>query len=567
MKRRSESEVSLRHLKRSNSSVFSIATIVEQDSTVRNVDVEPVVGAIRMTPPHPPRAAAAHPSEADGGFYVESGGGDGNDNDGDERTDTSTLDTSSYLPVLSPSRKTKKKETRVANDNVTGVIFESSDGHCDRSNRLHKERPLRIVSIKDHLIRPECHHISRRCKIFGDAGAVYKREEGNTGGTIGTMAATEATVDQFLDDEDYLRVHLAGYMQRLDRLSGCACTDRLDCEAEQFKSIYLAPATVECAKNAASSFCRLVSDVVTGKLDNAFAIIRPPGHHAEPSLAGGYCVLNNVALAATYAREKLGVAKILIVDWDIHHGNGTQSAFINDADVLYFSVHRYHNGNYFPFLGGNGGPDMVGEGKGAGFNINVGWNQKHMGDEEYYAVWKRALMPIAREFQPKLILVSAGFDGALGDMGECNITPQCYGELTKQLMTLAEGKVVCTLEGGYVRSILAKCCEAVILALLTGDKGRNANDCSTNEYEDCRTNHFCDAGDEEKKQVDSSDKPSCISSTEEKDKGNLLHVDLPAVSINPSAEKSIRATIAAHAIYWKCLSTKSLEGLDDAADE
>ena len=121
----------------------------------------------------------------------------------------------------------------------------------------------------------------------------------------------------------------------------------------------------------ASSFCRLVSDVVAGKLDNGFAVIRPPGHHAEPSLAGGYCVLNNVALGAAYAREKLGVAKILIVDWDIHHGNGTQSAFINDADVLCFSVHRYHNGNYFSFLGGNGGPGMVGEGKGAGFNVTL----------------------------------------------------------------------------------------------------------------------------------------------------------------------------------------------------
>ena len=95
------------------------------------------------------------------------------------------------------------------------------------------------------------------------------------------------------------------------RLSGCACTDRLDCEAEQYKSIYLATGTLACAKNAASSFCRLVSDVVTGKLDNGFAVIRPPGHHAEPSLAGGYCVLNNVALGAAYAREKLGVAKVL----------------------------------------------------------------------------------------------------------------------------------------------------------------------------------------------------------------------------------------------------------------
>ena len=170
-----------------------------------------------------------------------------------------------------------------------------------------------------------------------------------------------------------------------------------------------------------------------------------------------------------------------------------------------------------------------------------------MGDEEYYAVWKRVLMPIAREFQPNIVLVSAGFDGALGDMGECNITPCAFGNLTKQLMTLAEGKVV------------AKCCEAVILALLTGGKDGNANDCSSNQCEDCSANDSCGADDEEKK-LDSSDLPSCItcSSTEEKDKGDAL----PCVSINPSAEKSIRATIEAHAPYWKCLE-KSMEGLDE----
>lgn len=195
---------------------------------------------------------------------------------------------------------------------------------------------------------------------------------------------------------------------------------------------------------------------------------------------------------------------------------------------------------------------MVGEGKGAGFNVNVGWNQKHLGDEEYYAVWERVLMPIAREFQPNLVLVSAGFDGALGDMGECKITPTCFGNLTKQLMTLAEGKVVCTLEGGYVRSILAQCCEAVILALLTGGKGENTNAGSTNEYKDCSNNDSCGANDEEKK-VDSSDEPSCI-----KGKGDSL----PSISINPSAGKSIRATLEAHVPYWKCLA-KSLEGLDE----
>ena len=166
MKRRSESEASLpRHLKRANSSVFSISTIVEQDTASNVVDGEPAEPMTPQPPPpplQPPTASAARYScsEAlDGGFYVEDGGDDNdNDNNDDERADANVLDTSSCLPVLSPSRKTKKKRTR-DDDNVTGVIFESSDGHCDRNNRLHKERPQRIVSIKDHLARPESHHI------------------------------------------------------------------------------------------------------------------------------------------------------------------------------------------------------------------------------------------------------------------------------------------------------------------------------------------------------------------------------------------------------------------------
>jgi histone deacetylase 6 len=157
---------------------------------------------------------------------------------------------------------------------------------------------------------------------------------------------------------------------------------------------------------------------VEGDLDNGFAIIRPPGHHAEPGVAGGYCVINNVAVATAYAREKLGIKRVLICDWDVHHGNGTQSIFLNEPDVLYFSVHRWHGGNFFPFLQ-NGGPTNVGVDKGEGFNVNVGWSRKGMGDAEYLAVWEKLLMPMARKFQPELVLVSAGFDAAVGDMGKC----------------------------------------------------------------------------------------------------------------------------------------------------
>lgn len=169
-------------------------------------------------------------------------------------------------------------------------------------------------------------------------------------------------------------------------------------------------------------------------------------------------------MAASYARVKLDVKKVLIVDWDVHHGNGTQSIFLEDPNVLYFSVHRYER-NFFPFSS-NGGPSVVGSKEGVGFNVNVAWTSKYMGDDEYQAVWDHILMPIAKLFQPDLVLVSAGFDCARGDVGECLVTPEGFSQLTRKLMTLAKGKVVCALEGGYVVSVLSRCVEAVLSAMV-----------------------------------------------------------------------------------------------------
>ena len=303
---------------------------------------------------------------------------------------------------------------------------------------------------------------------------------------------------------------------RLDNLSSCNCCDRLDREAEQFKSIYFTKDSVSEAKAAATSLCKLVTRVSDGDLDNGFAVIRPPGHHAEPGLAGGYCVINNVAVAASYAKERLGMKRILIVDWDVHHGNGTQSIFLNDPNVLYFSVHRWHGGNFFPFLQ-HGGATNVGVGKGAGFNINVGWSRKGMGDDEYLAVWEKVLMPVAREFDPDLVLISAGFDAADGDMGECHVTPECFGRLTRSLMTLANGRVVGALEGGYVRSVLAECVAQVVSNLLDRDSARKS-------AEECRQ-------DLQDQAVD------------------ILE------DIDPTAKKNILATIAAHKAYWSCFQS------------
>lgn len=298
----------------------------------------------------------------------------------------------------------------------------------------------------------------------------------------------------------------------------CNCLNRLDIEAEQFKSIYFTNDSVREAKAAVSSLCNLVSRVASGDLDNGFAVIRPPGHHAEPGMAGGYCIINNVAVAAAYAQEKLGLKKILIVDWDVHHGNGTQKCFIDNPNVLFFSAHRYHGGNFFPFLQ-HGGPTSVGIGAGEGFNINVGWNEKRMGDDEYLVVWEKLLMPVAEKFNPDIVLVSAGFDAARGDMGECDVTPECFARLARRLQTLANGKVVCALEGGYVRSVLCKCIESVLESLL---------DASSNEKCTAELQAFY----------------------------NNLGEHEMLDCIHPSAAKSIRATMKSNSKYWDCLKTE-----------
>mmetsp|Transcript_523 Transcript_523/g.812 ORF Transcript_523/g.812 Transcript_523/m.812 type:complete len:413 (+) Transcript_523:1198-2436(+) len=387
-----------------------------------------------------------------------------------------------------------------------------------------QERPLRISAIRDHLAKKEI-GIMDRCILYG------KEVNNDDEGTREELALTDVAND-FLDDEDFLRVHVPGYMSRLDNLSTCKCQIKLDREAEQFKSIYFTPNTVSAAKTAAAGLCQLTSRVVSGELDNGFAVIRPPGHHAEPGLAGGYCVINNVAVAAAFARERLGLKKVLIVDWDVHHGNGTQSIFLNDPSVLYFSVHRYHNGNYFPFLR-NAGPTTVGTSSGSGYNVNIGWNRNGFGNDEYYAVWEKVLMKIGREFEPELVLVSAGFDAAKGDMGECNVTPKCFANLTKSLKCLAGGKVVCALEGGYVRSVLAVCVESVITSLLE-------NEVENEEYIE----------DEEEEEEE-----ECIS------RNDIL------ACINANARQSIQLTIECHKPYWSCFRDEEKNKVDSYVEE
>ncbi|XP_058443455.1 histone deacetylase 4 isoform X2 [Malaya genurostris] len=232
--------------------------------------------------------------------------------------------------------------------------------------------------------------------------------------------------------------------------------------------------TAAAARMAAGCVIDLSYKVAKSEIRNAFAVVRPPGHHAEPNAAMGFCFFNSIAIAAKLLLQRLPseMRRILIVDWDVHHGNGTQQVFYDDPNVLYLSIHRHDDGNFFP---GTGGPTECGAGPGLGFNVNIPWSgglNPPLGDAEYLAAFRTVVMPIARDFQPDIVLVSAGFDAAYGHpapLGGYMVSPACFGYLTRELMKLADGKVVLALEGGYDLPAICDSAQECVRALL-GDE-------------------------------------------------------------------------------------------------
>lgn len=238
--------------------------------------------------------------------------------------------------------------------------------------------------------------------------------------------------------------------------------------AARYNSVFLCPQSYACACLAAGAACCAVSAVLSGQVQNALALVRPPGHHAAPGAAGGFCLFNNVAVAARHAQRMAGGAlRVMIVDWDVHHGDGTQRIFEDDPSVLYVSLHR-HDGSFFP--GGSGGsPWRRGRGGGRGYTVNVGWGGPRVADPDYVAAATRLLLPIACQFAPQLLLISAGFDAARGDpLGGCHVTPPTWGLLCHLLAATAGGRCVLVLEGGYNLEATAEGVSRC-LAVLLGD--------------------------------------------------------------------------------------------------
>ncbi|EDO18283.1 hypothetical protein Kpol_1039p32 [Vanderwaltozyma polyspora DSM 70294] len=267
--------------------------------------------------------------------------------------------------------------------------------------------------------------------------------------------------------EEILEVHPKEQLEYLEKTQYLN-RDELLSKTELGDSVYFNNDSYFSAKLSCGGAIEACKAIVDGKVKNSLAIVRPPGHHSEPEVAGGFCLFSNVAVATKNILKNYPdkVKKVMIVDWDIHHGNGTQKAFYNDDRVLYVSLHRFELGKYYPGTI-HGQYDQVGEGKGEGFNCNIPWSVGGIGDAEYIWAFEQIVMPMGREFRPDLVIVSSGFDAADGDtIGKCHVTPSCYGHMTHMLKSLANGKLCVVLEGGYNLDAIARSALAVAKVLI-----------------------------------------------------------------------------------------------------
>ena len=275
----------------------------------------------------------------------------------------------------------------------------------------------------------------------------------------------------------------AGLLDRLARVDARAATEEelLLCHTREYLSTakrdvesgrpYLStgdtditPNSWEVAARAAGGVLNAVDAVVSGKARNAFCAVRPPGHHATRNRGMGFCLFNNVAVAARHAQRKHGLERVLIVDWDVHHGNGTQDIFYSDPSVFFFSTHQW------PLYPGTGRADETGEGAGRGTTMNHPF-PAGAGRAEILGALQDSLLPAAKRFQPDLVLISAGFDSRAGDpLGRFTLTDRDFADLTRAAMEIADryagGRVVSVLEGGYNPEGLARAAAAHVEALL-----------------------------------------------------------------------------------------------------
>ncbi|MEM2924846.1 MAG: histone deacetylase [Methanocellales archaeon] len=290
----------------------------------------------------------------------------------------------------------------------TGIVYHSN--YLKHETGSHPERKERLIAVMNLL----------------EAKNVLKK--------IANITPRSASVDEIalIHDREYI-----DNIKILCETGG----GRLDIDT------VISPYSYEVALLAAGGILSALNAVLDGNVNNAFALVRPPGHHAERNQGMGFCLFNNVAIGARYLQQKHKIKRVLIVDWDLHHGNGTQNAFYSDPSVLYFSTHQS------PAYPGTGMIQEVGSGEGEGYTVNVPLSPGK-GDSDYLYVFEEILIPIARQFNPEFILISAGQDIHFDDpLGSMFVTARGFEKLATAIKEIADetcrGRLVAALEGGY----------------------------------------------------------------------------------------------------------------------
>jgi acetoin utilization deacetylase AcuC-like enzyme len=299
------------------------------------------------------------------------------------------------------------------------------------AGRAHPERPQRIevlIEMTESLRRPDLHHLTPRAAALEEIALVH--------------------------DPDYI-----------ETVARTAALERFDFDPDTHSS----RESYRTALLAAGGVLTAVEAVLDSEAENAFAIVRPPGHHALPNRAMGFCFFNNVAVAAAWLVRVKGLDRVLIVDWDVHHGNGSQEIFYESPQVLYISTHQY------PHYPGTGSMNEQGAGCGEGFTVNAPMPAE-CGDDEYLRVFDNLIAPIARRFKPEFILVSSGFDSHFRDpLASMRVTEDGFAAMCRRVKALAAelcaGRLVAALEGGYDLEALAGSTRAVLEEL-----GREADE-------------------------------------------------------------------------------------------
>jgi histone deacetylase 6 len=356
----------------------------------------------------------------------------------EESTRGTTLLTDLFFQPNATYVVSGKKNLKKQKKSKTGLVYDENMMLHHQQN-THPEKPQRIKEIWNFL-----------------------EEEG-------LVARCERVQSRRATDEEILHVHTQNL---LDEVKNTPPTEYGDCYFNQH--------TDNAAHLSCGCVIELCDQVMQGKVENGFAVVRPPGHHCshKPS---GFCFYNNVAVAVKVIQKKYALERVLIVDWDVHHGNGTQELFENDPSVLFLSTHFG-----FDFYPGTGKVTEIGQGAGKGYTVNVSFDKAEYGDGEMLAVFHQILLPIAREFDPQFVIVSSGFDAVYGDpLGGCNLSPQVYGHMTYLLKSLAGGKLVLALEGGYNLREISRCtyeCVKVLAGDLPSDLPKTLGKDFKNEY-------------------------------------------------------------------------------------